>query len=178
MRSKLVTLVVLSLVCLAGATFGQRRAAKKTVFTSTYTNIGRGCEEIDGENGSDGFSICSGPAGYQVRVYYSAASTQINAELRGKDDNFPLATLSLDFDKRKARLEWRLADGRPFAAILRVPTYADPSGDEQYFGKVNGQQLFIKGLKGHEKIDLTVDAKKPDANIKAREIADSAYLQQ
>ena len=170
--------IIASLVVLSSALFaaGQSKAARKTMFTSTYTSLGHGCQEIDGEGGTDGFSICRGPGGYQVRVYYSAASTQINAELRGKEFYVPLATLSLDFDQRKARVEWRLANGKPFAAILRVPTYGDPEKEFEYFGKVNGGRLSIKGLKGHDDIDLAVDTKTPNANAKARELADAAYL--
>jgi hypothetical protein len=151
------------------------QTSKKTTFSSAYTNLGRGCLEIPGENGTDGGTICRGPARYQVRVYYSAATTQINAEIRDKDDNFPLATLSIDFDHTKTKVEWRLANGKPFAAIIRVPTYADPVGDEQYFGKVNGEELRIIGLKGHQKIEGRVNAKTADANAKARELADAAY---
>ena len=177
MNSKITAFTMLSLLFLAGSVLGQSKAAKKTVFTSVYTSLGRGCRVFDGRDGTDGYSICRGPAGYQVRVYYSASTTQINAEIRGQDDNFPLATLSLDFDQAKARVEWRLANGKPFAAILRVPVYSDPSGSEQFFGKVIGGQLSIKGLKGHENLDLTVDAKTPDANVKARETADAAFAQ-
>ena len=175
MNLRTVTCSFLLLLWVAACVSAQ--AKRKTVFTSTYTSLGRGCREIPGENGTDGASICRGPGGYQVRIYYSAAATHINAEIKGKDDSFPLATLALDFDQRKAQVEWRLANGKPFAAVLRVPTYGDPSGDDQYFGKINGQELRIRGLKGHEKIDLAVDGKTAKANERARELADAAYSQ-
>jgi hypothetical protein len=173
------TLVITAiLLCLTTAVFGQKKAAAhKTVFTSSYTDLGHGCREIPGENGSDGASICRGPGRYQVRVYYSAATTQINAEIRGKDDNFPLATLSLNFDQSKARVEWRMADGKPFAAILRVPTYDKPASDDEFFGKVIGEVLIVKGLKGFGNIDASINAKRPNANAEARAVADKAYAE-
>jgi hypothetical protein len=36
--------------------------------------------------------------------------------------------------------------------------------------------LFIVGLKGFEYIDGKIDAKAPDANAKAREMADASFL--
>jgi hypothetical protein len=169
-----VTLFVLSFSI---AAFGQKKAVRKTVFTSSYTSLGRGCQEFDGADGSDGFSICRGPGRYQVRVYYSAAATHINAEIRGKDDNFPLASLALDFDQTKARVEWRMANGKPFAVIFRVPTYADPTGEDQYFGKVIGEALTVTGLKGFSNIDASVNAKRPRANAEARDVADKGYAE-
>jgi hypothetical protein len=177
MKTKIIVVSTFLLLSLTASTFGQKRAVRKTVFTSLYTSLGRGCQEFDGENGSDGFSICRGPGRYQVRVYYSAAATHINAEIRGKDDNFPLAMLSLDFDQRKARVEWRLANGKPFAAILRVPTYGEPTGDDQYFGKVIGEALTVRGLKGFSNIDASINAKRPRANAEARAVADNAYAE-
>jgi hypothetical protein len=177
MKTKIIILSPFVLFCFAAAAFGQAKTAHKPVFTSVYTSLGRGCQDFEGEGGSDGFSICKGPGRYQVRIYYSAAATHINAEIRGKDDNFPLATLALDFDQRKARVEWRLANGKPFAAILRVPTYGDPAGDDQYFGKVIGEALTVRGLKGFGNIDASVNAKRPRANAEAREIADKGYVE-
>jgi hypothetical protein len=177
MSTKTIFVTAFVVLSLAAAASGQKKAAHKTVFTSVYTSLGRGCHEIPGENGSDGASICRGPGGYQVRVYYSAAATQINAEIRGKDDNFPLAMLALDFDQSKARVEWRLANGKPFAAILRVPTYGDPAGDDQYFGKVIGESLTVRGLKGFGNIDASINAKRPRANAEAREVADKGYVE-
>jgi hypothetical protein len=176
MKTKIVLLPSLILISFFNLAFGQTKAPRKTVFTSAYTSLGGRCQEIDGENGSDGASICRGPGRYQVRVYYSAATTQINAEIRGKDDNFPLATLALDFDQMKARIEWRMANGKPFAAILRVPVYDTPAEGE-YFGKVIGEELMVKGLKGFSNIDASINAKRPAANAEARAEADRGYVE-
>jgi hypothetical protein len=70
-------------------------------------------------------------------------------------------------------IEWRLANGKPFAVIMRVYEYA---GNDLCAtnGKVTKESLVVKGLKGFE-IEETVDAKTPNANLKAREVADKAY---
>jgi len=176
MRSILVTTAIL--ICLTTAAFGQKKAAPhKTVFSSAYTDLGHGCQELPAENGGDGATICRGPNRYQVRSYYSAATMQINAEIRGKDDLFPLATLSLGFDQSKTRIEWRLADGKPFAVILRVPTYDKPASDDEFFGKVIGEVLIVKGLKGFPNIDASINAKRASANVGARALADKAYAE-
>lgn len=159
------------LLVFTSASFAQN---KPTRFTSAYTDLGKPCKTLRGTNGTDDASLCRGIGGYRVRIYSSAATLQINAERTEKDDSFPLATLNIDFDARKTRIEWRLANGNPFAAIMRVPVYGKPDDDNPYFGKVIGEELIIRGLKGFD-IDSSVDAKTPNANVKAREIADKAY---
>ncbi|MEO8572744.1 MAG: hypothetical protein ABI481_02155 [Pyrinomonadaceae bacterium] len=162
--------IAIFLILLAGTNFGQAG----TRFTSAYTSLGAGCKTLSGKNGTDDASLCRGVGGYQIRVYGSAALVHINAEMKGEEGSESLATLSVDFNESKTRVEWRLANGKPFAVILRVPKYGDPTDDNPYFGKVVGEQLIIRGLKGYE-IDLAVDAKTANANAKARELADKAY---
>ncbi|MBP7415802.1 MAG: hypothetical protein WBC19_12830 [Pyrinomonadaceae bacterium] len=173
MKIKIFILAAIAISCFALSISAQGKPAPK--FTSVYTSLKTTCRDFDGSNGSDGYSICKGPGGYQVRIYYSAASTHINAERKGKDDNFPLATASVGFDWGKTKLEWRLANGKPFAVIIRIPKYAEPA-DGEYYGKVNGQELVVAGLLGYEDLRTKVDAKTAGANALAREAADSAYL--
>lgn len=148
---------------------------KAPKFTSVYTSLKTTCRSYAGSNGSDGYSICKGPSGYQVRIYYSAAATQINAERKAKGDNFPIAMTDLDFDWGKSKIEWRLANGKPFAVIMRIPKYDKPA-DGEYFGKVIGQELVVTGLLGFESLNTSIDATSPSANELAREAADSEYL--
>ena len=148
-------------------------AQKPVKFTSVYSSLNKGCKTLRGGPGTDDASLCRGPAGYEVEVYFSAATMQINAEKRGSDKSAGLATLDLTFDDRRTTLEWRLANGKPFAVIMRVPIYAEPAPGE-YFGKVIGQQLKVTGLVGYD-IDESIDATTPHANQKAREAADKAY---
>jgi hypothetical protein len=72
-----------------------------------------------------------------------------------------------------------MADGKPFAVIIRVPEYSDggTSSAEIWDPKnKTGESLIVRGLKGYEHIEGKVDAKTPNANVKARELADNAFL--
>ena len=170
---KYTKILLATILTLAGATFSF--AQKPVKFTSVYTRLdGRGCKTLRGGQGTDDATLCNGVGGYDVEVYYSAATMQIGAIRKTDDQIAPLATLNLDFDYTKSRLEWRLANGKPFAVIMRVPIYAPPK-DGEYFGKVIGQQLIVVGLVGYE-INEKVDAQRPNANGKAREQADAAFV--
>lgn len=148
-------------------------AAQK--FTSGYTNLGKGCKVLKGGEGQDDVSICNGMGGYKVRVYSSAASLHITAEKARPESNIALATTALDFDQTKTPIEWRMANGRPFAMIFRVPKYAEPEGDA-YHGRVIGEMLVVIGLAGYEEtVSGEVDAAGADANAAARKLADDAY---
>ena len=67
-----------------------------------------------------------------------------------------------------------MANGKPFAVIMRVYEYG---GNDLCAtgGKIIGESLIVKGLKGYEQIDGTVDVKTPNANAKARDLADKGY---
>ncbi len=173
MKLKIFILAAVAITSFTASISAQGKKAPK--FTSVYTSLATTCKSYDGSNGSDGYSICRGPSGYQVRVYYSAASTHFNAERKGKDDNFPIATASVGFNWGKNKLEWRLANGKPFAVIILIPKYAEPA-DGEYYGKVSGQELVVAGLLGFEDLNTKIDAKTAGANSLAREAADSAYL--
>lgn len=172
MKFRIFVFVAIAVAFFAVTSSAQVKTPK---FTSVYTSLKTTCKDHDGSNGSDGYSICKGPLGYQIRVYYSASTTQIGAELKGKDDHFPVATAAIDFNWDKSKVEWRLANGKPFALIMRIPKYA-AAADGEYFGKVNGQELVVTGLKGFESLSTKIDAKTTGSNGLAREAADSAYL--
>ena len=169
MKNFIILVLMLTLASAANA----QKAAAKTTFTSVYSNFTTDCKNYDGSNGSDGYSICRGPSGYKIRHYYAAAATIYNAELKGDDQSYSFPMLDLKFNDQKTKIEWRMANGNPFAMIMRIPTYAPAAGDE-YFGAVNGEVLFIRGLKGFD-FEAKVDAKAPNANAKARELADAEY---
>lgn len=163
----IAVMIAISAICIS--------AQKTTKFTSVYTNLdGKTCRFYDGKDGQDGLTLCKGPGKYQVRIYSSATMTHIVAELKGTDDSYSLASVSLDFNQSKSNVEWRLANGLPFAAIFRAPTYGEPN-EFGGPGKKSGEQLVVVGLKGHDDIEATIDAKTPNANVKAREAADSKF---
>lgn len=174
MRSRTFLIAALMIACFASLIGAQVKKDPK--FTSVYSSLKTSCKSYDGSNGSDGYSICKGPSGYQVRIYYSATTTQINAERKGKDDNFPIATAGLSFKWERSKIEWRLANGKPFAVIMRIPKYAEPADGEYGYSKVIGQELVVAGLLGFESLKTSVDAKTPKANDLAREAAEAGYL--
>jgi len=165
-----ICLIVSTIVLATIVTSAQRPAPK---FTSVYTSLGAGCKVLRGKGGTDDAAVCRGASGYQVRIYSSASMTHIAAEEKGGNETYTLASVALDFNESKSRVEWRLANGKPFAAILRIPKYADGNAG---VGKVIGEELVVVGLKGFGDLDTAVNAKTRGANALAREAADSAYL--
>jgi hypothetical protein len=173
MKIKTVLLIGIATLLFAGSLNAQKTATK---FTSVYTNLlTRNCKVFRGKGGTDDAALCKGAGGYMVRQYYSAASMHLHAELKGHD-GITLATTSVGYDDKKLVLEWRMADGKPFAVILRLPKYGDPTDQDPYFGKVIGEELVVVGLEGYEDtVKGEIDAKTPGANVKARKLADRAY---
>lgn len=149
-------------------------AAQK--FTSSYSSLIAGCDVTEGQDGQDAVKLCNGYGGYKLRVYSSAASTHIVAEKSKTDISIPVANFSLAHNETKSAVEWRMADGKPFAVIIRLPQYSENVAEGEYHGKVMGESLVIIGLSGFEQtVSGEVDAKQKGANAKAREMADAAY---
>jgi len=169
-------LAIIFIFCLIGLS-GNIYAQKTTKFSSLYTNLDKDCKAIGGGDGQDEASDCKGVAGYRIYISPSATTLSITAQTPKKKDSIPLAMQGFDFDSKKHNIEWRLANGKPFAVIIRVFKYGETDENNPYIGKKIGEELKIVGLKGFDKIDFTVDAKTPNANAKAREMADTAYKQ-
>jgi hypothetical protein len=172
-------LVLITCVLLIGAAYAYRSTSqRKTVFSSRYTtltNCGSGMtkkEEREAEkNGTDIPSKCRGLAGYNVYISYSACASQFN--LTRGEENISLGMQPVNWKQKQ--VEWRLADGQPFAVIIRMYDYGDDlcNGDK----KLKGESLMVQGLKGFEQIEGSVDARAPNANLKARELADKGYAE-
>lgn len=151
-----------------------------TQFSSVYTNLSKQCKSAFksvGE-GQDMPLKCKGYGGYEIRIDYSAMSANLRVQpVKGEAVVNLMAQPLSYYDKKN--VEWRQADGKPFAVIVRVNRYKDESGniDADTFSEQNktGESLLIRGLKGYEYVDGAVDAKTPDANAKAREMADAQY---
>jgi hypothetical protein len=147
-------------------------------FSSAYTsltNCGSGVtkrEEREAEKrGQDIPSRCRGLDGYVIDISYSACASNISAQ-KGRT-RIPLAMQTVGWKQKT--VEWRLANGKPFAVIMRVYEYG---GDDLCAtnGKTIGESLVVKGLKGYEHIDEEVKVKStPNPNVKARELADKGY---
>jgi hypothetical protein len=155
-----------------------------TRFSSAYTALtkcGSGMtkkeeKEVE-EHGSDIPTRCQGYGGYDIFISYSVCSSDISL-VKG-DERIPLAMQAVDWKQKT--LEWRMAQvkgrAKPFAIIMRVYEYG---GNDQCAtaGKVTGEFLVVKGLKGYELINEKINLKStPNPNLKARELADKGYQQ-
>lgn len=143
--------------------------------TSVYTDLKKDCRnkfKSVGE-GQDMPLVCKGFGGYKIHIDYSASSEMYRAE-KG-DDAVGLFSHLIGRVPAK-KIEWRMANGKPFAIIVRVNKY-DEEGDP-YTPKRIAQLLLIKGLSGYEHIDFEVDATLPNANAKAQQMADSNRVKQ
>lgn len=153
-------------------------AAQK--FSSAYTDLKTQCKPIaKGEpQGDDTPLRCEGQGGYEIRIDFSAASSHLYVQPTACecDERVELAAQPLSYDSKR-KVEWRLAGGKPFAVIFRVDKPKDGLDPSEMWRPENkaGEALLVKGLKGFERIDFEVDARGPDANAKAREMADAAY---
>ena len=176
---RLVLLSVISLVLAGGAPIHKSVAAPQTkpVFSSSYTSLtkcGSGMtkkEEREAEkNGQDIPTRCKGYGGYDVYIYYSACASHFS--LTKGEENISLGSQAIDWKQKT--VEWRMADGKPFAVIMRDYEYEgdDPCSSK---GKIKSESLMVQGLKGFEHISESVDARTSNANLKARELADTGY---
>jgi len=174
------SLILLSLVLNNSKSSAQRFAAPAqgaTHFSSVYTaltNCGSGMtkkeERAAEKHGSDIPTRCKGFGGYSVDISYSACSSSFSL-VKG-EENISLGMQAMNWKQKT--VEWRLADGKPFAVIMRVYDYA---GNDECAtgGKITGESLIVRGLKDFE-IDESVDVKSTtNPNVKAREIADKGY---
>ena len=179
MRNPLA-LIAITVVLLVGGTRATRNAAAQQtnpVFSSSYTTLtkcGSGMtkkEEREAEkNGSDIPSLCKGYDGYNVYISYSACASSFS--ITKGEENISLGMQSVGWKQKT--VEWRMANGKPFAVIMRFYEY---EGDDlcSSNGKIKSESLMVQGLKGFEHIEESVDARTPNANVKARELADKGF---
>ncbi len=175
---KLTRLLGFCIILFVGNIYAQNTKQTTPKFSSVYTNLERNCKTTPGENGSDGSSDCRGVGGYRIYIWYSAAAEIMALEPPDKSDGILLDMHDIFSDYSKVKIEWRMANGKPFAVIMRVFKYGDEKKNEyDYYGKKIGEELKIIGLRGFENIEFKVDAKTPNANTKARELADNGFQQ-
>jgi hypothetical protein len=168
-------MIVFGLSLLVGNIYPQT-GAKTVKFSSLYSNLDKDCKAIGGKD-EDQASDCRGIGGYRIFISPTAALLFISANAPDKKTSISLVSQDFDFDQQKRKVEWRIANGKPFAVIMRVNKYDDVADNIHYLGKKTGEELIVKGLKGFEQIDFTVDAKTPNSNQKARDLADQGYKQ-
>ncbi|MFP4164324.1 MAG: hypothetical protein ACLFQB_10570 [Chitinispirillaceae bacterium] len=155
-------------------------AQDQVEFTSKYTNLEDSClwgEEITGiEPRNDDYRICKGLNGYEVYEYYTTYGSPVKI-LQNKSIDYEKALAPLKEYSMYAYgklLEWRFADGEPFAVIYRVNCYSHPGSGEN--DSELEEYLIVRGLQGYD-IEADIDVKKTSgANQTARDAAEKAYL--
>ena len=144
-------------------------------FSSAYTDPKRDCKGIAPTVDAE---TCKGYGGYSILLSYPAMSQDLFIEAKD-GTSIPVYPREAPVKYLAGKIEWRLAGGKPFAVIVRFSYHS--VGDDPKTGGIKldkvGEVLFVKGLKGYEKMEFVVDPKTPRANEKAREMADNAFLQ-
>lgn len=193
-RLKTLPLSVIFLAALmSNAAFSQTVAkAKQTPkFSSVYTDLARDChsaltreEKREAESrGQDVPLSCKGFGGYRLMISFSAIEEYLSVEKNSDEDaSILLRPRDSKFIERSGEMvEWRLADGKLFAVIVRFSHFRLDGGTQTFTSLYDaknkaGESLIVVGLPGFENIYFEVDAKTPEANRKAREMADNALL--
>ena len=161
------------------------RGGRNVKFSSRYTNLKTECrsaltrkeEKEAEERGQDIPSLCKGYGEYEIFLGSHGAFTQLQVIVKSKKEEKDMAameTMHVSDPIYTQKVEWRFANGKPFAVIFRRDIN-DESSDPAEQKKI-GEALRVIGLK-NEKIDFWVDVKKtPNPNAEARRLADAAYL--
>lgn len=148
-------------------------------FTSVYTNLKTQCW-ADGKagEGQDQALKCKGYGGYVIKIGYSAASSHLRIESSSNEnDSVSAPAQPINYDGMGRKVEWRLANGKPFAVILRIDIPKDGLEATEFWqpGNLKGQSLLVLGLGKFKEFSAEIDAKTPNANVGARQQADAKY---
>ncbi|MBC7808014.1 MAG: hypothetical protein H7145_17940 [Akkermansiaceae bacterium] len=188
LRLPALTAALLMAYGAVGADAVQAQRNRKTVFGSTYTNLGTGWKtdprfaanaKEDEKYGRDTPLVHAGIRTYSFTEVSSAIASHrsiVSASAPG---------YSLDLAKGKGELEvcrdtveWRTVNGSPFAVIARVETYDEAATLSGRLTPANrtGTYLIVRGLRGYEHIKADINvASVRHANVRARAIADAGY---
>jgi hypothetical protein len=143
-------------------------AAKPIKFSSAYTDLSKDCQfedDSDLQEGTDAPLRCKGPGAYRLFIFFSASSNILTVEKGSSNETLDFQIEIPDFEK--AKIEWRLADGVPFAVIARS---GSPVGN-------SSKTLEARGLTGFENIEISLNPKKvSNTNQEVRKQVDAAYL--
>jgi len=155
-------------------------AQKKPTFRSVYTDMKRDCKWLDDPEiearGGDPPGVCKGYGGYRITIGYSAWAAGISVEEVKKPEESIL--LGMDYGaygEQGEKIQWRMANGKPFAVIIRFGKYGELGDNDNPFANRTGSRIVVKGLKGFEQIDFEIDGAVKNANRKARKMADQNY---
>jgi len=182
----LFLVAVCFLASLSGAEDNAKGAAPPLIFSSHYTDLQKECsgeisKQVFGVQEGDGDIpwTCPPFKGYRAAIHYSATSGCLHIRRLGPpQDKYETDPPVIACDRGTAlterKLEWRLANGLPFAVIIRYTEWDTRNAEPKNLG----ERLAVKGLTGFEPINASIDTTKdPGANEAARKRADDGYRQ-
>jgi hypothetical protein len=172
-------LFILLMLSVAFAVSANAQVAK---MSSVFTNLQTDCKAESKVEADEVPFICKAVGGYRVRIVPAGAwaeSIEIVDKKGETVTSFGLVGYGYSAVKNR-KLEWRMANGKPFAVIFRVNTYdsekANEAGDSSFLEKYKtGEKLLIRGLEGHKQINFEVDGKQKNANATAQKKADENF---
>lgn len=156
--------------------------AQVAKMTSVYTNLKTDCRAEEKIVADEVPFICKAVGGYRARIIPAGAWAEMIEiiDLQG-ETVASLGTHGYGYSTGgKRMLEWRLANGKPFAVIFRVNKFDSEAslenGDSPYLDKYKiGESLIVRGLDGYGQIDFEVDGKTKNANLAAQKKADENF---
>ena len=131
----------------------QKTARSATKFSSVYTDSTKQC------TGAEPVFTCKGYGDYKLILDIGGVFQSARIE-SSKIKNYSLSIANRQSVGWNPKVEWRMANGKPFAVIVRV----DESDENSETPKKIGEKLLVFGLQGYEHISDSVDAKTPQAN--------------
>jgi hypothetical protein len=182
-QMKLRNILVVGLLLLVCGSLAFAQKESQATFKSLYTDMKRDCRTLKepagaAEEGGDPAGACKGFGGYRIFISHSAWSATYSIEkLNSQNEAILLGTDYSSYGAKGEKVEWRMANGKPFAVIMRIGKYKERADGENPYTDQNrtGSTLVVKGLKGWEHINFELDGATPNVNAEARAMADQNY---
>lgn len=153
------------------------QAAPATI-TSAYTRSTKDCVPPPDAEGNAEYLRCKPVGDWQAEIGWSAVTLTVNLLKNGaaKRGDEPIQLGQRLGDKDDFAIEWRLANGKPFAVIFREqiveehPDWMKKKDAPQY--RVAGERLRVHNLMARVP-PIEIPAKAANANEEARKRADA-----
>ena len=153
------------------------QAAPATI-TSAYTRSTKDCAPPPDADGNAEYLRCKPVGEWQAEIGWSAVTLSVNVLKTGatKRGEEPIQLGQRLGDKDDFAIEWRLANGKPFAVIFREqiveehPDWMKKKNVPQY--RVAGERLRVHNLMARVP-PIEIPAKAANANEEARKRADA-----
>jgi hypothetical protein len=145
-------------------------------FTSFYTDLETDCRVQESVEGSHVSTFCQGPGNFRIHYFDSATTLSFRAETTDRRESVHLTEQSLSYPEENTVIEWRLADGKPFAVLMQTSEYKrnETDGLIKYPTETLGSERIVRGLNGFEQIEFAVGGNEFQT---ARQTADNAYIE-